>query len=71
MEVTLEMLFSDHSLARLPLAEVDRTILVIRLVTSRHMRCAKKEHLDMTTGKPGLPVSERTLRAFGHHRPSL
>jgi hypothetical protein len=24
----------------------------------------------MTTGKPGLPVSERTLRAFGHHRRS-
>ena len=24
----------------------------------------------MTTGKPGLPVSERTLRAFGHYRPS-
>ena len=24
----------------------------------------------MTTGKPGLPVSEWALRAFGHHRPS-
>jgi hypothetical protein len=24
----------------------------------------------MTTGKPGLPVSERMLRAFGHHRRS-
>ena len=24
----------------------------------------------MTTGKPGLPVSERALRVFGHHRPS-
>jgi hypothetical protein len=22
----------------------------------------------MTTGKPGHPVSERTLRVFGHHR---
>jgi hypothetical protein len=25
----------------------------------------------MTTSTPGLPVSERTLRAFGHHRPSI
>jgi hypothetical protein len=24
----------------------------------------------MTTCTPGLPVSERTLRVFGHHRPS-
>ena len=24
----------------------------------------------MTTCTPGLPVSERALRAFGHHRPS-
>ena len=46
------------------------TITAGRPVTGRHMRCAKKEHLDMTTCTPGLPVSERTLRAFGHHRPS-
>ena len=45
--------------------------VVIRLVTSRHMRCAgKKEHLDMMTGKPGLPVSEQTLRVFGLRRTS-
>ena len=41
-----------------------------RPVTGRHMRCAKKEPLDMTTCKPGLPVSERTLRVLGLRRTS-
>ena len=58
-----------QAIKEIPEISVGFEIVPGRLVTSRHMRDArKKEHLDMTTGKPGLPVSERTLQVFGHQQ---